>query len=209
MGRFDGAWEERGVIGPRVEIDGERIVFLWQASTVLETRFDIVQDGGKVVLRLEHNGLRNSGSLDPYAVINEIYYDGSALVIDADYRFSGLSEARLFPTTNSRYGNVTLVDDEILPVLQGRWESKYTDLIFESNTLSICGHGEEKTDITTEIVTARTNGYDSGEVMILDKNPANRGIGDFYSLYFSSAAITGCIQVCDADAMKIVFTKKV
>ncbi len=208
MTKLDGAWEESSVKGPRVEITENKLTRLWMGAPVLETKFTIAEQGGKTVLMLEHNGLRNAGSLDPYAVINECYFDGTALVFVDDYRFSGVSETKLYPTSNSRYGNVTLVDDEMLPVLHGRWESKYTDLVFDGNKLGICGHGEEKPDITVEIVTARTNGYDSGEVMILDKDPARQGIGDYYSLSYSGETITGCIQVCDAQPMKIVFTKK-
>lgn len=102
MGRFDGAWEEKGVTGPRVEINGNKLVRLWQAETVLETTFETVQDGGKTLLKLAHNGLRSSGSLDPFAVIKQCYFDGSALVFVDDFRFSGVSEIKLYPTSNSR-----------------------------------------------------------------------------------------------------------
>jgi hypothetical protein len=208
MGKFDGAWEENSVKGPRVEIDGNKLTRLWMAAPVLETSFTTCEQDGKIVFNLEHDGLRNAGSLDPYAVIKECYYDGTALVFVDDYRFSGISETRLFPTSNSRYGSVTLVDSEILPALQGRWESKYTDLTFNGNKVGICGHGAEIADISIEIVTARANGCDSGDVKILDKDPAKQGIGDYYSLCYSEGSITGWIQVCDAEPMKINFTKK-
>ncbi|MBQ3936178.1 MAG: hypothetical protein II722_03890 [Ruminococcus sp.] len=208
MGRFDGAWEENSVKGPRVEIEGNKLTRLWMSAPVLETTFTTCEQDGKIIFDLEHKGLRNTGSLDPYAVIKECYFDGTALVFVDDYRFSGVSETRLFPTANSRYGNVALVDKEMLPALQGRWESKYTDLVFDGNKLGICGHGSQKADISIEIVTARTNGCDSGDVQILDKDPAKQCIGDYYSLCYRDGSITGCIQVCDADPMKIVFTKK-
>lgn len=208
MGKLDGAWEESSVIGPRAEIHGNTLIRLWMSAPVLETRFTTKEEGGKIVLQLEHTGLRNSGSLDSYAVIKECYFDGTALVFVDDYRFSGISETKLYPTTHSRYGNVSLVDKEVLPKLQGVWESKYTDLIFKGSTLNICGHSTNKPDFTTEIVTARTNGYDGDEVMVLDKDPAEKGIADFYSIVFDGKEITAKIHVCDADPMIIVFTKK-
>ncbi len=206
MGRFDGAWEEKGVIGPRVEIDGDRLVYLWQASVVLETRFDIVQDGGKTILKLEHNGLRNSGSLDPYAVINECYYDGSALVFVDDYRFSGESTVKMYPTKNSRYGNVTLVNDEILPLVQGKWESKYTDLTFKDDHLFISSHDDGTTECELSIVCARSNSSPD-KVSILDKEPSRHSIGSFYSLTFTGGVLTGMIEVCDDKPIIVTFSK--
>ncbi len=207
MGRFDGAWEEKGVIGPRLEIDGDKVIFLWQASVVLETRFDTVQEGGKTVLRLEHNGLRNEGSLDPYAVITEFYFNGTALITVADFRFSGKCETRFFPTSNSRYGNVTLVNDEYLPQLCGVWESKYTDLVFDGETLRICGHGMSNPELELTIVCARPNSSPD-KVAILDKDPSKHNIGDFYSVIFSGGKITASIEVCDDRPVNIDFTKK-
>ena len=34
---LSGAWEERGVIGTRIEIDGDDICVLWRNAPVLET----------------------------------------------------------------------------------------------------------------------------------------------------------------------------
>ena len=208
MGKLDGAWEESSVIGPRAEIEGNKLIRLWMSAPVLETRFTTYEQDGKTVLKLEHTGLRNSGSLDSYADIKECYFDGTALVFVDDYRFSGVSETKLYPTTHSRYGNVTLVDEQMLPKLQGVWESSYTDIIFEDSTLKICGHGTDRPDFTTEIVTAQTNGCDGDEVMILDKDPAEKGISDFYSITYSGGSITAMIHVCDADPIKVTFTRK-
>ena len=104
MGRFDGAWEETGVIGPRLEIDGDKVIFLWQASVVLETTFKTIQEGGKTVLKLEHNGLRSEGSLDPYAVIKEFYFNGTALVTVTDFRFSPAQDRDLLRPAHEETG---------------------------------------------------------------------------------------------------------
>ena len=207
MGRFDGAWEETGVIGPRLEIDGDKVIFLWQASVVLETTFKTIQEGGKTVLKLEHNGLRSEGSLDPYAVIKEFYFNGTALVTVTDFRFSGVCETKFHLTNHSRYGNVTLVNDEYLPQLSGVWESKYTDLIFEGDKLSICHHGITKPERELTIVCARRNNAQC-KVDILDKDPSKHNIGEFYSVVFSGGKLTACIDVCDDKPVIVDFTKK-
>lgn len=208
MGRFDGAWEEKGVNGPRVEIKDNTLVRLWMASPVLETSFEIVEEGGKVVLKLEHSGLRDSGSVDAYATIKECYYDGAALVMVDEYRFAGETTLRLFPTTNSRYGNVSIINDEILPLLQGRWESKYTDLEFDGGVLSIFGHALSKPETVTQIVVAKPNGYDNGEVKILDKDPSNHSIGSFDYMRYGDGVLKAYVTVCDAQPMEVVFIKK-
>lgn len=208
MGRFDGAWEETGVVGPRVEIKDNMLVRLWQASPVLETRFETVEDGGKIVLKLEHDGLRSAGSLDAYAVIKECYFNGTALVFVDDYRFSGESTVKMYPTKNSRYGNVTLINDEVFPLLQGRWVSRYTDLVFEGSTMSICGSGIQNADEVFEIVAARHNDYAKGDVMILNKDPAKHGFGSFSRLEYQNGELIASVDVCDAETMKVVFTKQ-
>lgn len=208
MGKFDGAWEESSVKGPRVEIEGNKLTRLWMSAPVLETMFTTYEENGKIVFKLEHDGLRNAGSLDPYAVMKECYFDGTALVLVDDYRFSGISETKLYPSTHSRYGNVNLVNEEMLPILKGRWESKYYDLVFEGSTLNICGHEQGQHDYAVEIVTARTIGCDNGDVKILNKDPAVQEIESFCSLVYNGETITGCIPVCDDSPIIVTFTKK-
>jgi hypothetical protein len=44
--------------------------------------------------------------------------------------------------------------------------------------------------------------------MILDKDPAEKVIADFYSITYSGGSITAMIHVCDADPIKVTFTRK-
>lgn len=207
MDRFNGAWEEKGVIGPRVEIQGNRLVRLWNANIVLETDFETFEEGGKTVLKLVHSGLRDSSSIDPYATIKECYYDGAALVFIDEYRFAGETELRMTPTSNSRYGNVTIVSDEVMPQLQGKWESKYTDLLFEGSFLSISGHGLNKPESVTQVVAVKHNSQDSDEIFIIDKDPAKKSIGTYTSIIFCDGSLKAYVRVSDTQSMEVAFTK--
>ena len=55
---LDGAWEEKGVIGIRIEINGSHIVVLWRNSPVLDTKFQLVEGENEKELKLKKNGLR-------------------------------------------------------------------------------------------------------------------------------------------------------
>ena len=47
---LDGAWEERGVIGTRIEIKGDKLTVLWRSGVVLETKFKTERDGENIAL---------------------------------------------------------------------------------------------------------------------------------------------------------------
>ena len=73
-----GAWEERGVIGDRVEIDGKRITVLWRNMPVLETKYKVEKSDGGYVLVLNETGLRYRSDASNYAELTRVFYkDGS------------------------------------------------------------------------------------------------------------------------------------
>ena len=118
---LNGAYEERGVIGTRVEIEGKSITVLWRNRPVLETTFKTEETDGGYLLRLEDSGLRNAGDPHVYATVTRVFVHGGTMEFDEEFPISGPSKNRLEKTALTRYGNVTICD-ELLPDLEGTWK---------------------------------------------------------------------------------------
>ena len=200
MHSFDGAYEPSH-IGPRVEIEGDRIIILWRGAPALETTFTVAMQGERAVLSLAENGLCNPTDSEPYAYITEIFFEDGSLTVTKDYRFSGSDTDVYEKTTNSRYGNVTIVTDELLPLIQGSWsdENGFISLTIEGDTL-ICD--KER----VQIIGVRYN-YESGErLYIRDADPSRESIAHQRAIYFEGGELHTVIDVCDAPSME--FTLK-
>ena len=202
MHRFDGAYEP-GHIGPRVEIEGEQIVILWRGAPALTTTFTVSRQGEKDVLILADNSLRQTPDSEPYATVSEIYFEGGRLVVTKDFPFSGLDTDVLERTENSRYGNVTLVTDELLPLVQGRWgdDTGFNDLLIEGDILTSC-------DTKTQIIGVRYN-YELGErLYIRDIEPSRESIACYRALYYEGGELHAVVEVCDAPSMEFTLKRK-
>lgn len=203
---LDGAWEPEGYVGPRAEIDGGRMIRLWNSSPVLETEFTVEEKDGKIILNLAENGLRNSPSDDPYAVVKECRYENGAIVFVDEFRFSGERVETLYPTTNSRYGDVTVISGELLPELEGRWVSDDfpSELRFKGGILEI--GDDESVDYTVSVAAVRHNS--GGWISIIDADPAVQLVGFFSSMRYENGVITAEIFVADAPSVRLTYVKK-
>ena len=196
-----GAWEEPGVIGTRIEIEGKKISVLWRNSPVLETSFKIKDTDGGTALILKDDKLRNPGDAAPYAKATGLVYANGTLTFTELFDIAGEKTMTLKKTEQSRYGNYTVVDKEMLPLLKGNWKSE--DGSFE---LKISGNkitaGAEK----TRIHVLKNNGYD--EIKIADEDPVKYGLLHFVNVRYENGFIYADIPVCDAPSVTLRFTKE-
>ncbi len=200
---IQGNWEERGVVGPRIEIIGDRIVILWRGGPVLDTNFTVEEkEDGSQELKLAKNGLRYEGSSSDYATVTGITIKDGKLVFEEHFPITGPSETVLTKTENNRYGNYDILSD-MFDWLKGSWtdESGYNNIRFEKDTATING---EK----IKIVVLKPRWAGNSELEIRDANASLGLPGGLASLKIKDGRLVGCIQVCDAPSIYLVFSKK-
>ena len=154
MPKLNGAYEPSH-IGPRVEIEGDNITTLWRGGVTLSTTFKQKKWGDKLLLLLEDNKLKYSYEAQSYAEIKEIYFKKGELTVVKQFPLSGEDTDVMKKTKNSRYGDVTMVTDELLPQIQGEWKSDFAKLRFAGDKLMLDKYGGRK------IVGVRYN-YEGG-----------------------------------------------
>ncbi len=203
---LNGAWEEPGVIGTRIEIDGTNLTILWRNAPVLETTFRISEKDDGLELIPKENGMAYSTDEKPYATVTRLFWHDGNLEFDELFPISGPSSQTLKKTMNSRYGNVTICD-EVLEELQGRWVEvnggEYFRISFRGDRMTLTDNG------TRAVHAVRPNGYASmaGGVMIIDADPSVyewRGLGN---MTYDGAVIRLQMFVCDAEPMFLTFKK--
>lgn len=200
----EGNWEERGVIGTRIEISGNSITILWRNSPVLETNFSVYEESdGTVILRLERTGLRYQYSREDYAEVRSIKLKGEKLIFSEYFPITGESVKELTRTDSSRYGNV-VITDEILPQLRGTWKDdrKFIEIRFDGREMVI--------ENQKYIVHAVQGPSERGTAMyrIINDDPSKYGeFGGFYDIRYCCGILTACIMVCDAPRMEFVLRK--
>ncbi len=201
---LNGAWEEPGVIGTRIEIEGKKITVLWRNQPVLETTFEAEEKEGGIALTLKKTGLSYSTDATPYATVTGLFVHDGVLDFDEHFPITGPSRETLKKTALSRYGNVTICD-EVLDELQGAWidesGSDYFRVSFRGNKMTLTDNG------TREVHAVRWNGYTSGEVRIIDADPSVyewRGLGN---MIYEGGRIRLQMFVCDAPPMYITFKR--
>lgn len=199
--KLDGAWEEPGVIGSRIEIEKDKLTVLWRGGVVLETKFKSEQDGDAVVLKLAQNGMRYKGDSKDYATVADIRFEGDSLIFEEDFPISGKSVTKMQKTENSRYGNVKVIDGEVLRELGGKWisDSGYSEMSIKGNTLELDGM-----KIKIHVVT---DALPDGPFGIIDDDPSKSGIGYFYSVRYNGEVIKAVVPVCDAPSVTEIFRK--
>ena len=199
--RLNGAWEEPGVIGTRIEIDGSGIVIFWRNTPVLQTTFKTVETDGKTELVLNNRGLRNKGASYDYALVTSLVLDGRCLELNEEFTIAGESKTILKKTENSRYGNYDICDD-VLNELNGLWKDKngYFELEFNENVLSV--NGRSRT-----IHVLRSRGERNGGYIIADSDPSVYEFEGFSRPVYCGGTITAYLLVCDAPSVFLVFEK--
>ncbi len=204
---LNGAWEEPGVIGVRIEISEPDLLYLWRNSPALETKFKKSFEDGDVVLNLDKTGLRNTPGEEPYAEITEIRINGGNMNIKEEYKIAGASELVLRRTKNSRYGNYRIRDD-LLSEIQGEWTGgEYHDLSVNGDVLTL---GYEKRKVKIHLLEANSKYSDNMIFEIRDADPSKYTFGEYGRLEYirSSRQIVGYMFICDGPTAIIRFEKK-
>ena len=200
--RLYGAWEERGVIGTRIEIDKKTVTVLWRGAPVLVSGYSVKEDGGKLTLVLEKNGMRYEHSTSDYATVTELYEEDGKLTFKELFPISGPSQTLLTKTENNRYGNYDVVTDECLPLLAGSWKDDrgFYELTFRKDVLTI--RGEKK-----KIVLLKNRSYPS-EIIVHAEDPSADMIDGLTNIVLRGDMLYATIPVCDAPSMELRFTKQ-
>ncbi len=200
---IQGNWEERGVIGTRIEIIGDNLTVLWRGGPVLDTEFTVEEkEDGSQELKLAKNGLRYEGSSSDYATVTGITFKDGKLVFEEHFPITGPSETVLTRTENNRYGNYEICGS-MFDWLAGSWidDSGYNTLAFNNDTVTVNG---EK----IKFVVLKPRWSEKGEYEIRDAN-ASRGLpGGLSSLKTEGDRLTGRINVCDGPSIYLTFNKK-
>ena len=206
---LDGAWKPNNY-GTRIEIDGDNILILWMNRPQLETTFTVTEEEGKTVLHLEKTGLRERGDKKDYAQITGLWVEDGQMHFVKVFDIAGEKSEVLLPTTESRYGDVTVVTEEKLPRLEGIWKEKgkmgYT-LRIEGEKI-FWRFAEYEWEGPAEIAVVHENWEkDPDKFTIRAKNPAVEYIGHFTTFDYRDGKLHTYIPVYDADSPKLVFEK--
>ena len=200
--KLDGAYiPADGSYGLRLELEGSRFLLLWRNSPVLDTKYKLNADGE---LSLKENGLRTAYDNEPYATLTSCRLEGEQIVLTEFFPISGESVTALVRTEHSRYGNVTVVNDTVLPLLQGKWsdERGFISLSFKGDKVTVNG------DRTEYVAAIKYNWETGNNFKIINKDPSKDYIVHFLPFDFDGETLRAGIPVCDAPTMFFILTKK-
>ena len=207
---LNGAWEERGVIGTRVEIEncnGKKgdIIVLWRNAPVLRTSFRLTPDGDRLALDLKARGLRYEKSASDYAQIISLSYENGTLTMTKNFPFSGEDTERLTKTSYSRYGNYTIRKD-MLPALQGLWvdDREWLKIRITGDTLEV--NDGYRTKI--HVMHSNQAGEPEGRFYLFDQDPSVDSFQGFSRFIFCGGALATQMMVCDAPAVPVILHKQ-
>lgn len=197
---LDGAWEEPGVIGIRVEIEGNRIVVLWRNAPVLTTTFRTKKVDEGLTLALREKGLRYENAVSDYATVTGLVYRDGALTFTEEFPITGESVTTLKKTGRSRFGDVEFCD-ALLDELQGEWvEQTYGAVLsVRRNVMTLRGR-------TAPIRLVRQRS--GGPIEIRDADPSVYEWCGIAQLIYEGTQITGLQRVFDAPSCPLTFVKK-
>lgn len=201
---LDGAWEEPGVIGTRIEIDDPTITVLWRNAPVLITKFKKKKIENGIELELRKKDLCYEKESSPYASLEKVVYQDEKLQIVEYFPITGESHTTLKKTNNSRYGNYEIVD-EILEELEGIWSDKnqFYKLEFIKNE---CILNENK--IKVHVLHSNSYPKERREYKIVDEDSSKWGIFHFHDLEYLNGNLVATEMIYDAGPQKIMFYKK-
>ena len=206
---LDGAWKPNNY-GTRIEIDGDNILILWMNRSQLETTFTVTEEDGKTVLHLEKTGLRERGDQKDYAQITGLWVEDGQMHFVKVFDIAGEKSEVLSPTTESRYGNVTVVTEKELPRIEGVWKTKdrmdYT-LKIEGEKISWRFAKYEWEDPVEFAVVHENWDKDPDKFTIRPKNPAVDYFRGFTTFDYRDGKLHTQIPVYDAESPQLVFEK--
>ena len=190
---LDGAWEEPGVIGTRIEISGKKINVLWRNSSVLETGFETSVRNGGTELVLKDRSLRYKSDAKPYADITGLFYKDGVLELTEYFPISGKSETRLKKTGLSRFGNYDLAN-EVLSELQGVWKDKNGVFGLEIKNDELTFDGRKR-----KIVVLKTRETVPGYI-VADSDPSVCQFGGFTRFRYEDGVLKTRMIIFDAPS---------
>ena len=200
---LNGAWEEPGVIGTRIEIEGNKIVVLWRSAPVLTTTFRVKAGEEGDELLLKHAGLRYEHAASDYASVTGLVYRDGVLTLTEDFPISGISVSRFKKTENSRYGAFDAADER-LGELAGVWKEKggYLTLTVKGDVMDLDGK-------QARIHLLRNRSDPPGApLFIRDADPSVFEWSGIDRLTYDGERITGYRRICDAPSEFLVFEKE-
>ena len=199
-----GNWEERGVVGTRIEIERGRLTVLWQSGPVLETAYRTEEaEDGAVVLRLKHTGLRYRGAASDYAEVTALSFADGKLRFVETFPITGKSESTLEKTARSRFGDCEFADKEIFPQLRGEWateDGRYR-VKFAGNKMKF-DNGET---FAIHVLRSTSSSAASGVFRLVDEDPARHDLYHFCEVTYTGDRITAILPVLDARPLPVVF----
>ena len=206
---LDGAWKPHDY-GTRIEIDGDNILILWMNRPQLETTFTVTEEDGKTVLHLEKTGMRERGDQKDYAQITGLWVENGQMHFEKVFNIAGEKSEVLLPTTESRYGNVTVVTEKELPRIEGLWKTNgrmdYT-LKIEGEKIS-WRFAEYEWEGPAEFAVVHENWEeDPDKFTIRPKNPAVDYFRGFTTFNYRDGKLHTQIPVYDAESPQLVFEK--
>ena len=193
MNKLNGYYEEKGVIGTRIEINYPNILVLWRNSPVLKTKFKVKDNK----LILEENNLKYENSESSYAIVTSIILKDDKLEFKENFPITGESITVLSKTENTRFGDYEIVD-EIFKKLQGKWKADNlsSELIIKNDTLIL----DDKKVKAHVLKLSSNNNY-----KIVDQDPSKYEIFYFDILEYNGENIIGRVMVYDAEPIIIKF----
>ena len=200
---LEGAWEEPGVIGMRIEIYNSFLTVLWRNSPVLETRFKVKKNGERIEILPKSRGFRYKNDISDYAEMKGLCYEGGTLTLIEHFPITGDSTTELKKTDRSRYGNY-IIADEALCELQGAWrdESCFLPLVFKGNVMYL-------NDKKIRIHLLRADDRNAtAELRIVDVDPSVYKWDGLFDFVYDGTKITAQFDVCDASPIRFVFRKQ-
>ncbi|MBQ6183045.1 MAG: hypothetical protein IJK33_04075 [Clostridia bacterium] len=199
-----GAWEERGIIGIRIEINRRKLTVLWRNSPVLRTKYKAVKTENGYELALEERGLRYEGSDSDYASVTRLSYAEGRLTFEELFPITGPSTTVLTSTENSRYGDYTVCDN-VLKELQGKWKEVYGsfELVFEKDTLYLFGR-----TIKIHVLHSNYERAPEREFLIVDADPSKYELYGMTRITYDGDTLRSSMIICDAPPHEMIFIKE-
>lgn len=172
---LNGSWAERfydsDVVVNEVvvfEIDNNKLTHLINGCTELSTTTFELNDDGEFIF---------PDSFLDCSYIKSCRYENGKITVTEEDKYSDYKRVyELYPTVACRYGMVEIIDDEMLPRLQGRWECGNLFLEFEGN--SMC-YGENDIQEKQLEITVTRHLKVKHWVYICNKDPRETNLGKY------------------------------
>lgn len=169
---LSGSWAEKGAEWCVIfEIEDNKLTQLINGCIEMRSTSFELDESGEFIL---------PDSFLDYSHIKSCKYDNGKIVVTEENKNIGFKRTyELYPTDACRYGMVEIIDDEMLPQLQGRWECGDLFLEFEGNILRY-GINDIQENQLEIIVTRHLQVRDW--IYICNKDPRETNVGKYPKL---------------------------